>query len=314
MIGSGKEYASLEGVMGGHYARRSGEPDDVAAAIAEHYRPRGPADTLPGTDAGSILSLADKLDHVAGAFAAGKVPSGSEDPYGVRRAGNGVVRIVVEQGRHLDLYAAAGEAARAFSARSPGAADGEIGKQLGEFWCGRVAATLDERGVPYDVRDAALEARIPAPGAAQGAGPLRPGWADPCDALLRAQTLAGFRADARFEPLCILFRRVGNILKAATETPPALDPAKFVESPERELAASLAAAHQRTDPLWANRAYDEILPALLGMETAIHTFFDEVLVNTDDTPLRLNRLRLLHEVRDLFLRGWDLSKVVVAGD
>jgi glycyl-tRNA synthetase beta chain len=98
MIGSGKEYASLEGVMGGHYARRAGEPEEVAAAIAEHYLPRGAGDQPPFSVAGALLALADKLDHVAGAFVAGKSPSGSEDPYGVRRAANGALRIVIERG------------------------------------------------------------------------------------------------------------------------------------------------------------------------------------------------------------------------
>src|SRR5205085_5697933 len=103
MIGSGKEYAGLQGTIGGYYAARAGEPREVAEAIAWHYHPRFAGDALPATDAGVVLSLADKLDHVAGAFVAGKAPSGSEDPYGVRRAGNGVVRIVIEGGRHLDL-------------------------------------------------------------------------------------------------------------------------------------------------------------------------------------------------------------------
>src|SRR5262249_43017931 len=98
MIGSGKEYASLEGVMGGHYAPRAGGRDAVATAIAEHCSPRGASDEPPFTAAGALLALADKLDHVAGAFVAGKSPSGSEDPYGVRRAANGAIRILVERG------------------------------------------------------------------------------------------------------------------------------------------------------------------------------------------------------------------------
>src|SRR5436190_24348678 len=133
MVGSGKEYASLEGVIGGYYARHAGEPEAVAAAIAEHYRPRGPGDALPGSEAGAILSLADKLDHVAGAFVAGKSPSGSEDPYGVRRAGNGVVRILIEQGRHLDLRDATMEMTRPLFALSPELRQAQIMQTLGEL-------------------------------------------------------------------------------------------------------------------------------------------------------------------------------------
>ncbi len=311
MIGSGKEFTALEGVMGGHYARRSGERESVAAAIAEHYRPRGTGDALPRTQAGALLSLADKLDHVAGAFVAGKVPSGSEDPYGVRRAGNGVVRILVEQKRHLDLRDATMQSSAPFFAADPDLKQAEIMKQLGEFWRDRVEAALEERGVPYDTREAALEARLPVDGGGRG----RPGWVDPCDCLMRGQTLNGFRDDQRFESLVILFKRVGNILRAASEAlPPALDRDRLAEAVERDLLAALEGARQRTDPLWARRAYGEILPALLEMEHAIHAFFDGVLVNTDDMPTRLNRLKLLADVRDLFVRGWDLSKVVVEGE
>jgi glycyl-tRNA synthetase beta chain len=149
---------------------------------------------------------------------------------------------------------------------------------------------------------------------AGGAPAPRPGWADPYDALVRARVLAEFRSDRRFEPLAILFKRVGNILKAATEEPAPLDAALLREPAERALAESLDAARRRTDPLWAARKYAEILPALLDMETPIHTFFDDVLVNAEDSALRLNRLRLLTEVRDLFVRGWDLSRVVVEGE
>ena len=315
MIGSGKEYASLEGIMGGHYARRAGEREDVAVAIAEHYRPRGAGDAAPASDAGSLLSLADKLDHVAGAFTGGKVPTGSEDPYGVRRAGNGVVRILIDQERHLDLYSASMESTRILFAEHPELPHAQIMKQLGEFWRGRVELALDERGVAYDTRDSALDARIVAPGSDADAGvPRRPGWADPHDAMRRARVLGEFRTDSRFEPLAVLFKRVGNILKAATEKPGPLDAARFQEAAERALSGAVDTARARTGPLWNERRYAEILPALLELETPIHRFFDEVLVNAEDEGLRLNRLRLLMDVRDLFARGWELSRVVVEGD
>jgi glycyl-tRNA synthetase beta chain len=148
-----------------------------------------------------------------------------------------------------------------------------------------------------------------------GASRARPGWIDPADCLARAKVLAGFRTDERFEPLVILFKRVGNILKAATETlPDSVDRERLSETAERELLAALERARGDTEPLWKRRAYAEILPALLAMEHAIHDFFDRVLVNAEDAPTRLNRLRLLSEVRELFVRGWDLSKVVVEGE
>src|SRR5262249_49058034 len=181
-------------------------------AIAEHYRPRGAADSIPRSDAGTVLALADKLDHVAGAFVIGKVPSGSEDPYGVRRAGNGVIRILVERGLSLDLRDASMEMTRPFFTADPELPMAAIVKKLGEFWRGRVEAALDEHGVPYDVREAALEAQI----ALDGSGKTRPGWIDPHDSLELGRVLVGFRSDPRFEPPVILFRPGGNILKAPT--------------------------------------------------------------------------------------------------
>jgi len=124
-----------------------------------------------------------------------------------------------------------------------------------------------------------------------------------------------FRGDERFEPLVVLFKRVANILAKASETLPArLDPARLAEPLEQELAAALEQARTRTEPLWRTRDYEAILPALLEMEQVIHGFFEAVLVNAEDLPTRLNRLRLLSEVRALFVRGWDLSKIVVEGE
>ena len=311
MIGSGKEYASLQGTIGGYYAAKSGEPETVARAIMYHYHPRFAGDTLPPTPAAVILAIADKLDHVAGAFVAGKAPSGSEDPYGVRRAGNGVVRILTEGGHSLDLRESTMRSTAPFFAADPELAQAAIMKQLGEFWRGRVEAALELDGIAYDTREAALEAQVPMNGASRP----RPGWIDPVDCLARARVLSRFRDDRRFAPLVILSKRVGNILKAATEPLPAtLDRARLGEAAERELLSALERAREHTAPLWQRNAYGDILPALLEMEGAIHGFFDRVMVNVDDAPLRLNRLRLLTEVRELFLRGWDLSKVVVEGE
>jgi len=310
MIGSGKEYTALQGVIGSYYARRAGEDEAVCRAISEHYRPAGAGDALPATAAGAILSLADKLDHVAGAFVAGEIPQGGEDPYGVRRAGNGVIRILMDRELRLDLYATSMESTRILFANDPNLPHAEIMRRLGEFWRGRIETGLDERGIAYDLREATLEAR---PIAADGRS--RPGWIDPCEALDRARVLAAFRSDARFEPLAILFKRVSNILKAATEPlPGAFDRAAMREPAEHELVTALERARAKTDPLWERRSYAEILPVLLEMEQAIHTFFDRVLVNAEDTATRLNRLQLLSEVRALFLRGWDVSKVVVEGE
>jgi glycyl-tRNA synthetase beta chain len=306
MIGSGKEYAGLQGMIGGYYARRAGETEAVADAIYWHYHPRFAGDELPRTAAAALLSLADKLDHVAGAFAADKAPSGSQDPYGVRRAANGVVRILIEKKLDAELSRAAAVTLAPFTAAGVAVPAGAA-EALSAFWRDRVRAALEEREVRYDAAEAALAADL------DGAG--RPGWSDPADCLARAQVMDGFRGDERFEPLAVLFKRVDNILAKATETlPDRLDETRLTEPMERELAAALERARQATAPLWERRDYQAILPALLELEQTIHGFFDAVLVNAEDPAVRLNRLRLLSEVRALFVRGWDLSKIVVEGE
>jgi glycyl-tRNA synthetase beta chain len=313
MIGSGKEYASLEGIIGGYYAQEAGLDAAVCLAIGEHYRPRGPSDALPVHAIGIALALADKLDHVSGAFVGGKIPSGSQDPYGVRRAANGVVRILLEKPVPIDLHSMLDLSLPLFGKFRPEVDRVELRRALAAFWRDRVRSALEEREVRYDSCEAALEART---GAEAGRPPkVGPGWADPGDALARGRVIDAFRGDERFEPLAILFKRVDNILAKATETlPERLDSSRLAEPMERELAAALERARQRTEPLWGRRDYAAILPALLEMEETIHGFFDAVLVNAEDMPTRLNRLRLLSEVRALFVRGWDLAKIVVEGE
>jgi glycyl-tRNA synthetase beta chain len=311
MIGSGKEYASLEGQIGAYYALRAGVSEVVSKAIYYHYKPKGNNDSLPITEAGQVLSLADKLDNVAGAFVIGKVPSGSEDPYGVRRAGNGIVRLLVRGKRHISLREASMEATRPFFEMNPDLPQGQIMLMLGEFWWHRVWSIVGggiEDNVPAfypDHVEAAMEAE---------SGGVR-GWSDPYDCYQRTLAVSDFRSDPRFAPLVILFKRVANIIKASTEPlPEVLDASRLTEPAERALLDSLERARAATAPLWKRRAYDRILPELLAMEASIHGFFDGVMVNVDDAPTRLNRLRLLADVRELFVRGWNFSKIVVEGE
>jgi glycyl-tRNA synthetase beta chain len=303
MIGSGKEYASLEGVMGAYYAARHGETAAVCAAVREHVRPRGAGDALPESVAGAALAVADRADSVAGAFVAGKIPSGSEDPYGVRRAANGVVRILLEQGRHLDLRVLTAHALEGYAAgRTNGAParaiDPALAAKLEEFWGGRLATALEARGYAYDESAAALAGTE--------------GGADPVDVERRAAALKRWRGNADFVPLVIGFKRVANILRAAPEEPTpfagtATDPVEVA------LAGALHLAAKEVEPFFASRDYDRVLGVLLGLRAPIDAFFDGVMVNVDDLDVRRRRLGLLAAVRALFDRGWDLSKVVVEG-
>jgi glycyl-tRNA synthetase beta chain len=201
------------------------------------------------------------------------------------------------------------ELTRPFFAADSDLPQAEIMKKLGEFLRSRVDTALEDRGLPYDVREAALEARIVLGGA------TRPGWCEAADALARARALEAFRGDPRFAPLVILFKRVSNILRAATEPISAtIDTARLSDSHEQALLAAVELARARTASQWERRDYAAILPELLGMGEAIHAFFDHVMVNVEQEDVRRNRLRLLADVRELFLRGWDLSKAVVEGE
>ncbi len=308
MIGSGKEYASLEGVMGGYYAERHGERPDVVAAIKEHVKPRGAGDALPATPAGAILAIADRADSVVGCFLADKGPSGSEDPYGVRRAGNGVIRILLEQGRHLDLTALSATALSAYDAaaqaRAAGAASNaranlhQVSGRVAEFWASRLESALGERGYAYDEVAAAL-------GGTEGG-------TDPMDVERRASALKRRRANEDFKPLVIGFKRVANILRAADPTEvPAAVVGDLPDPHEAALSTAVASAAREAEPLFEKRDYDAVLGVLLRLRGPIDTFFDKVMVNVEEPDMRRRRLGILATARALFDRGWDLSRVVV---
>ncbi len=297
MIGSGKEYASLEGVMGAYYAARHGEEPAVVQAIKDHVLPKGAGDALPASDAGAALAIADRADSVVGAFLAGKIPSGSEDPYGVRRAANGVVRILLDQGRALDLSALTREALEVY-ARAGKAAAPDLAGKLDEFWAGRLANALGERGIAYDEAAAALG----------GSG----GSTDPLDVVRRASALKAWRTSPDFVPLVVGYKRVANILRAATDAPGGVTG----DLPDPDEAALLAAVHgaaARAEPSFAARDYGKVLEELLSLRAPIDSFFAAVMVNAEDSLVRRRRLGLLATTRALFDRAWDFSKVVVDG-
>ena len=301
MIGSGKEYASLEGVIGAYYAERHGEAPETVAAVREHLRPKFAGDALPATPAGAALAVADRIDSVIGYFAGGKIPSGSEDPYGVRRAANGVVRILLEQERHLDLAHGTRQVLRLFADR---AVDPAVPGQLEEFWKGRVDAALEEQGFAYDEVATVLESEL--------------GWGDPLDARQRLAALRAHRAAESFTVLVIGYKRVANILRAEPDAPQnaaaAPGGAAWGHDAERALAEALAGAEQRALPLYEARDYAAVLDVLLELRGAIDAFFTDVLINDPQDPAgRLRRLGLLNQVRALFGRGFDLSRIVVEG-
>jgi glycyl-tRNA synthetase beta chain len=287
-----KEFTSLQGIIGGIYARRTGEPEKVAAAIAGHYLPNFAGDALPATVEAALLSIADKLDNIVATFLTGAIPTGSEDPFALRRQAAGIFAIILERGLGLDTAELLGCAVGRFEAPDP-----DHAARLPGFLIEREAQALADRAVPYDVANAVL--------AAFGNRPVT--------ALNSARALAHFRSQPEFERLIVGQKRVANILKKEKVTGQP-DPAAFVEAAERLLWDESRAAEPGVIRALDTGDYDRAFELLLGLRPAIDKFFDDVLVMDKDERVRTNRLCLLASVRALFGRVADLSKIVIEGE
>jgi len=294
MVKDGKEFTALQGTMGREYARVSREPEAVAQAIYEHYLPRFAGDDLPLTGAGTILSVCDKLDSIVGCFSAGLVPSGSQDPYALRRQAIGIVRMIDEK----RLVVSLGEAVRA-AAAGYGIDDGrarEVGDSVLDFLRQRARNYFMDAGFSYDLVDAVLEASFD----------------DLVGARRRLVALTHFRANEDFAGLVIGARRVNNILKGQPERE--LDRAALGEPAALALDEAARAASGRVSAALDGGDYDAAVRELLHLRRPIDTFFDDVMVMVEDERLRGARLALLAGVRRLFYTIADFAKVVLEGE
>ncbi len=315
MIRDGKEFTALQGVIGAHYAAACGEDPAVVDAIREQYLPRAAGDPLPETALGRILAFADRVDTLVGCFLAGLKPTGSQDPYALRRGGNGVVRLACElPGVRLDelIECAASSYGAVLSQEEIETRWGgrRAGADLHEFMRGRVEAFLKDNGVPYDVADAVLPVS----------------WTDPGTALARARDIARLRGDARFERLITGVKRVGNILAkdrrrvgaAWPDVSGALagdgvrpfDPARFQDPAERGLLDAVVGTLGRIESQEASGNFGEVLTVLSRLADPIDAYFDKVLVNVDDALVRDNRHGFLAAVYGLFGRFADFQAIV----
>lgn len=297
MVRSGKEFASLQGVIGAEYAAAAGEPAGVVQAIRDHYLPEGPSDPIPSTTEGRILSLADKIEAIVGGLRAGLAVTGSQDPYGLRRAGNGIVRILLEAGWRLDVLEVAVRLEGVYDLAGIPKSDAS---PLREFWTQRVESALAEKGVAYDTAAAVLA--------------VRPG--DPLDLLDRARALAKIRNTPDFEGLITGYKRAANIIRSAppddvtTPGQPLAERAEaFSEKAEADLHLETKMARQAVETyLQAPRPdYPATLRHLLGLRPPIDRFFEAVMVMVDDPTARRRRLGLLQSVCQTFLRIADFS-------
>ena len=290
------EFPDLQGTMGSYYAASDGEPNAVSVAIGEHYKPGFAGDGLPGSAAGQILAVADRLDTLAGIFSLGKKPSGNRDPFGLRRAALGVARILVECELDVDLMALIVTAAEAQPAgKLPSE---ELADEIYSFITDRLRRYFLDRdtNLATETFDAVLDRK-------------------PVSLVDFDQRLGAVQAFTQLdaaESLAAANKRIENLLRK-TEIGPDVEIAtkRLTEDAELDLHSALEAARSGVKPLIAERRYGEALESLSKLKGPVDRFFDDVMVMVDDATVRDNRLALLRDVRALFLEVADISRLVI---
>jgi glycyl-tRNA synthetase beta chain len=309
------EFPDLQGIMGTYYAQADGEPHEVATAIREHYLPRAAGDQLPATRAGLAVAIADKLDTLAGIFAIGEKPTGTKDPFGLRRAALGVQRILIEQALDLDLrryidLALAGVRADIERLRATGATATQAAladstaSEIYDFLMERLRAYyLDSAGAPLLPGQAAVTTEMfDAVLAARPASPL--------DFDARLKALSTFLELPESASLTAANKRIANILRKANETAPAeVDVLLLRESAEVRLFDSIRALRDAVATATAQHEYAGALGRLAQLRPAVDAFFDQVMVMDENPQLRANRLSLLAQLQGLFAGVADLSRL-----
>ncbi|PSJ41319.1 glycine--tRNA ligase subunit beta [Zobellella taiwanensis] len=283
------EFTDTQGVMGMHYARHDGESEAVALALKEQYQPRFAGDELPGQDISAALALADKLDTLVGIFGIGQAPKGDKDPFALRRAALGALRIIVEKGYDLDLVVLIEQARTLYGDKL---SNNRVVDEVLDFMLGRFRAWYQDLGHEVDVIQAVLARR-----------PTRPADFD-----ARVRAVSAFRQLEAAAALAAANKRVGNILtKFDGDIPAEVNPALLQDEAEKVLATQLAELSVRLAPLFAAGDYGNALNELASLREGVDSFFDQVMVMADDEAVRLNRLALLNQLRNLFLQIADIS-------
>lgn len=289
------EFPELQGVMGGHYLRLEGEPEELWSAARDHYQPQGFAGCLPASDLGRLLGCADRLDTLAGLFAIGEIPKGSRDPFGLRRAAQAVVRIVAESNWSLDLSKTIEKAVDLV------ATDGEVDGQsavdaVKAFMGDRVRRYLmQHHGAGFDTADAVMAAD----------------WSELPSAVARATALEQVRSQPEFRSLALAFKRVINITDGQPSG--AIDERLFEQDEERELHEATTGFSATVADSLGGQRIDEAFSAMGPVADVLDRFFIEVLVMCEDEHKQQNRIALLKELRQSFLLLADLSKLQVEG-
>ena len=283
------EFPEMQGIAGYYYAKHDGEAEDVALALNEQYMPRGAGAELPSTLTGAAVALADKLDTLVGIFGIGMLPTGSKDPYALRRAALGVLRILIEKQLDLDLADAIAFAIAQFADKVK--ADG-LAPQVQDFIFDRLRARYEDEGVDVAVYQA-VRAVSPT---------------SPLDFDQRVQAVQAFRALPQAAALAAANKRVSNLLsKAEGQVAASVEAHHFDNPSEFALNAAIQQAEHAVQPLAAARQYNLALSQLANLREPVDAFFEAVLVNAEDATVRANRYALLAKLRGLFLGVADIS-------
>ena len=282
------EFTDTQGVMGMHYARHDGEDEEVAVALNEQYMPRFAGDELPKSLVASAVALADKFDTLTGIFGIGQAPKGSADPFALRRAALGALRIIVEKNLPLDLEDLVKKSAALFGDKLT---NQNVVADVVDFMLGRFRAWYQDEGIAVDVIQAVLARR-----------PTRPADFD-----ARVRAVSHFRTLDSAEALAAANKRVSNILAKADAAIGEIDLTACVEPAEKALAEAVLALRTEVQPLIAQGDYTAVLDKLANLRAPVDSFFDNVMVNAEDPALRQNRLAILNTLQGLFLQVADIS-------
>ena len=282
------EFTDTQGVMGMHYARHDGEDEEVAVALNEQYMPRFAGDELPKSLVASAVALADKFDTLTGIFGIGQAPKGSADPFALRRAALGALRIIVEKNLPLDLEDLVKKSAALFGDKLT---NQNVVADVVDFMLGRFRAWYQDEGITVDVIQAVLARR-----------PTRPADFD-----ARVRAVSHFRTLDSAEALAAANKRVSNILAKADAAIGEINLTACVEPAEKALAEAVLALRTEVQPLIAQGDYTAVLDKLANLRAPVDSFFDNVMVNAEDPVLRQNRLAILNTLQDLFLQVADIS-------
>ncbi|HHF6401930.1 TPA: glycine--tRNA ligase subunit beta [Haemophilus influenzae] len=282
------EFTDTQGVMGMHYARHDGEDEEVAVALNEQYMPRFAGDELPKSLVASAVALADKFDSLTGIFGIGQAPKGSADPFALRRAALGALRIIVEKNLPLDLEDLVKKSAALFGDKLT---NQNVVADVVDFMLGRFRAWYQDEGIEVDVIQAVLARR-----------PTRPADFD-----ARVRAVSHFRTLDSAEALAAANKRVSNILAKADAAIGEINLTVCVEQAEKALAEAVLALRTEVQPLIAQGDYTTVLDKLANLRAPVDSFFDNVMVNAEDPALRQNRLAILNTLQGLFLQVADIS-------